>query len=180
MVLKLLWSTTGRLSSPFDSRISKTKQRRSPWATILCKVDWISQRCCSSKGWILLEYVDGQCYFGCIVGRVGSRIKNARFELDGNVYELEKNDGTKKHHLHGVFNQRVWESSTENGDTVVFKYQSPDGELSPVSATSRKEFAFRRRRWISRSGQCDCQVHVNEWSSINVGFPCDDNETNAH
>lgn len=64
-----------------------------------------------------------------MVGRVTNRIKNARFELNGQVYELEKNDSTKKHHLHGVFNKRVWESSTENGDTVVFKYSSPDGSF---------------------------------------------------
>ena len=75
----------------------------------------------------LQEYVDDTCYFGCTVGRVTNRIKDARFELDGQVYQLGKNDGTKKHHLHGVFNKRVWTSSTENGDTVVFKYESPDG-----------------------------------------------------
>lgn len=78
----------------------------------------------------VVEYVDDTCFFGCIVGRVTNRMKNARFELDGKVYEMEKNDGTKKHHLHGVFNKRVWESSIENGDTVVFKYQSPDGDYS--------------------------------------------------
>jgi len=76
----------------------------------------------------LQGYIDDQCFFGCTVGRVTNRIKNGRFELDGNTYELEKNDSTKKHHLHGVFNKRVWDSSTENGDTIVFKYQSPDGE----------------------------------------------------
>jgi len=76
----------------------------------------------------LQGYVDDKCFFGCTVGRVTNRIKNARFELNGIVYELEKNDSTKKHHLHGVFNKRVWDSTTENDDTVVFKYQSPDGE----------------------------------------------------
>ena len=58
-----------------------------------------------------LEYVDDQSFFGATVGRVASRIKNGRFELDGKVYELDKSDSTK-----------------ENGDTVVFKYQSPDGK----------------------------------------------------
>ena len=62
------------------------------------------------------------------MGRVTNRINNACFQLNGKTYQLEKNDG-KKHHLHGVFNKRVWESSTENGDTVVFKYSSPDGIL---------------------------------------------------
>jgi len=75
----------------------------------------------------LQGYVDDKCYFGCTVGRVCNRIKNGSFELDGQTYQLAKNDGGK-HHLHGVFNKRVWTSSTENGDTVVFKYQSPDGE----------------------------------------------------
>ena len=65
--------------------------------------------------------------FRFTVGRVCNRIKNGSFELDGQTYQLAKNDGGK-HHLHGVFNKRVWTSSTENGDTVVFKYQSPDGE----------------------------------------------------
>ncbi len=67
--------------------------------------------------------------FGCTVGRVTNRIKNGSFQLDGIGYQLEKND-QEKHHLHGVFNKRVWNSSTENNDTVVFKYQSPDGIYS--------------------------------------------------
>ena len=75
----------------------------------------------------VVEYVDDKCFFGCTVGRVTNRIKDARFELDGKVYQLEKNDNGKNH-LHGVFNKRVWQSSIENGDTVVFKYQSPDGK----------------------------------------------------
>ena len=88
-------------------------------------------------------YVDDKCFFGCTVGRVTNRIKDARFELDGKVYELEKNDGTKKHHLHGVFNKRVWNSSTENGDTVVFKYQSPDGRF----CCSIEEHMTNKKRW---------------------------------
>ncbi len=73
--------------------------------------------------------MDDKYYFGCTVGRVTNRIKNGRFELDGIVYQLEKNDNGK-HHLHGVFSKCVWNSSTENNDTVIFKYQSPDGIYS--------------------------------------------------
>ncbi|CAF1279673.1 unnamed protein product [Rotaria sordida] len=76
----------------------------------------------------LQEYIDDTYFFGCTVGRVTNRIKNGRFELDGTTYELSKNDVTKKHYLHGSFNKHVWDSSTENDDTVVFKYRSPDGE----------------------------------------------------
>ncbi len=70
--------------------------------------------------------MDDKYCFGCTVGRVTNRIKNGCFQLDGIVYQLEKNDNGK-HHLHGVFNKYVWKSFTENNDTVVFKYQSPDG-----------------------------------------------------
>ncbi|CAF4550077.1 unnamed protein product, partial [Rotaria sp. Silwood2] len=76
----------------------------------------------------LQEYIDDAYFFGCTVGRVTNRIRNGRFELDGTIYELPKNDGIKKHYLHGSFNKRVWDSSTENNNTVVFKYRSPDDE----------------------------------------------------
>ncbi|CAF1235372.1 unnamed protein product [Adineta ricciae] len=75
----------------------------------------------------LQDYIDDKCYFGCTVGRVTNRIKNGYFQLDGHEYQLEKNDHGK-HHLHGVFNKRLWKSSVENNETVVFKYLSPDGE----------------------------------------------------
>ncbi|UJR36552.1 hypothetical protein I4U23_029272 [Adineta vaga] len=75
----------------------------------------------------LQDYIDDKYYFGCTVGRVTNRIKNGYFQLDGLEYQLEKNDSST-HHLHGVFNKRLWISSIENNDTVVFKYRSPDGE----------------------------------------------------
>ena len=33
------------------------------------------------------------CFFGAFIGRHGNRIGDAKFELDGVTYELEKNDG---------------------------------------------------------------------------------------
>jgi galactose mutarotase-like enzyme len=38
-------------------------------------------------------------YFGAVVGRVANRIGGARFELDGSVHELAKNNGENS--LHG-------------------------------------------------------------------------------
>lgn len=111
---------------------------------------------------IVVEYVDDKCFFGCTVGRVTNRIKDARFELDGKVYELEKNDGTKKHHLHGVFNKRVWQSAIENDDTVVFKYSSPDGKYLLGEFIDLVFSRHCRRRWLSWSSRCNCQVYVDE------------------
>ena len=50
-------------------------------------------------------------YFGCIVGRVAFRIAGAEFVLDGNRYQLTRNDDP--HHMHGGargFSRVVWQA----------------------------------------------------------------------
>ena len=44
-------------------------------------------------------YRERSQYFGCSVGRVGNRIANGRFTLDGETFQLPRNNGP--HHLHG-------------------------------------------------------------------------------
>ncbi|KKE80231.1 galactose mutarotase [Bacilli bacterium] len=75
---------------------------------------------------------DSSNFFGAIIGRVAGRIKKAYFELDGNKYELEPNDGAN--HLHSGsngFHRVLWdavpfETATEIG--VKLFYISKDGE----------------------------------------------------
>ena len=45
-------------------------------------------------------------YFGGIIGRVANRISNARFNLEGTSYYLDKNDGESC--LHGGKNGLSW------------------------------------------------------------------------
>ena len=74
------------------------------------------------------EYVAGDCYLGATIGRVGNRIGEGKFELNGEKYELFINNGPN--HLHGGkkgFDRFVWDSEQE-GDFVVFRRTSPDGE----------------------------------------------------
>jgi aldose 1-epimerase len=77
-------------------------------------------------------YETGSPYFGAVVGRYGNRIDGARFELDGQVYELAANDG--ENHLHGGnvgFDKVVWSAepfAEESEVGAVFRYASPDGE----------------------------------------------------
>ncbi|MEZ6123559.1 MAG: aldose epimerase family protein [Planctomycetaceae bacterium] len=78
------------------------------------------------------HWLKNPCYFGCTVGRYGNRIGNAVFGLNGNIYNLPKNDG--KNHLHGGtggFHTRIWEAEATSDDssvTVTFHRVSPDGE----------------------------------------------------
>ncbi|MFP4620376.1 MAG: aldose epimerase family protein [Bacteroidales bacterium] len=79
------------------------------------------------------EYVEGNPFFGALVGRYGNRIGNAEFTLDGQTYELPKNDDSN--HLHGGpegFHNVIWnaEKTTRNGNEALnLTYVSEDGEM---------------------------------------------------
>lgn len=85
-----------------------------------------------SLGFAALEpYLAKSPYFGSTIGRVGNRIANGRFELDGVAYQLPQNDGA--HSLHGGakgFDKFVWEGEAIEGQapSVRFRRTSPDGE----------------------------------------------------
>lgn len=78
------------------------------------------------------EYLAHSPYFGALVGRVAGRIGDARFELDGKTYQLEKNEG--ENILHGGpdnFSKRMWDAErleTADAIGVVFSLTSPDGD----------------------------------------------------
>ncbi len=87
-----------------------------------------------SKADVVLGYDDlagyqaDNCYFGATIGRIGNRIRNAAFTLNGRQYQLAKNNG--EHHLHGGlsgFNSRNWLGEILH-DGVAFTRYSPDGE----------------------------------------------------
>lgn len=74
------------------------------------------------------DFIKNTMYFGATVGRVCSRIRNARFALNGKEYKLPENEG--KNHVHGGiigFDKRIWNTElTDNG--VKFLLTSEDGE----------------------------------------------------
>jgi aldose 1-epimerase len=72
-------------------------------------------------------------YFGATTGRVANRIAGGKFTIDGKEFALAKNDGPNT--LHGgvkrSLDKVVWEGKpfeNDDGQGVVFKYVSPDGE----------------------------------------------------
>ena len=79
------------------------------------------------------EYLNGDKYFGALVGRYANRIAAGKFTLDGVEYQLPKNEGGKNM-LHGGnsgFNDAVWMgeiTKTPEGEAVKLTLHSPDGD----------------------------------------------------
>ncbi|MEM6658578.1 MAG: aldose epimerase family protein [Pseudomonadota bacterium] len=75
-----------------------------------------------------LAYLDDRNYLGALVGRVANRIENARFELDGQVYDLTANEGPNT--LHGGearLSHQVWDLLQTAANAAVFRLTSPGG-----------------------------------------------------
>ena len=67
--------------------------------------------------------------FGARIGRYGNRINQGEFTLDGNTYQLPRNN--YGHCLHGGdtgFHHRIWEATQPDARTLVLSCVSPDGE----------------------------------------------------
>jgi len=77
-------------------------------------------------------YINGNVFFGALVGRFANRIGKASFTIGKTEYKLDKNDGPNT--LHGGFkgyHKEVWKAKTikeKNKYGVTFKRTSPDGE----------------------------------------------------
>lgn len=80
----------------------------------------------------LEPYLEQSPFFGALIGRVGNRIANAKFTLDGVTYQLAANNGPNT--LHGGvqgFDKKVWAAEPfENakGQGLVLKLLSEDGD----------------------------------------------------
>ncbi len=73
------------------------------------------------------SYEEGNCFYGAVIGRYASRIKDGRFALDGKEYHLEKNSPNGHNHIHGVFARRIFDAKID-GEALILRYVSPDME----------------------------------------------------
>ncbi|MBD3617359.1 MAG: galactose mutarotase [Gracilimonas sp.] len=68
-------------------------------------------------------------YYGALIGRVGNRIADGKFSLDGETYTLEQNNGPNS--LHGGpqgFHNVVWDAEQIDNKNLKLSYTSEDGE----------------------------------------------------
>jgi len=109
------------------------------------------------------DYVQRNPHFGVIVGRYGNRIANGRFELDGQVHQLDLNDGPNTLHGGGQgFGTRLWAAQIE-GDTLLLSYESANGEQGfPGRLQARVRYSLGESSWrIDYEGECEQATLVN-------------------
>jgi len=77
------------------------------------------------------DYITIKNNFGALIGRYANRIGGARFELDGTVYNLEKNNGNNQLHggSHGYFS-KVWDVTSASDSVLQLHLLSPDGDAN--------------------------------------------------
>ena len=76
-------------------------------------------------------YQTNSGYLGALIGRHANRIEGSQFTLNGNTYNVGKNEG--KNSLHGGvvgFDKKVWTAIEHDGDepSLELSLTSPDGE----------------------------------------------------
>lgn len=75
-------------------------------------------------------YTFNPSFFGSTIGRSANRIAKANFTLNGQTYNLEKNDGENNLHSHfdDCFNKKLFTAEIIEDCAVKFSVFSPDGD----------------------------------------------------
>ncbi|MEL6191404.1 MAG: aldose epimerase family protein [Bacteroidota bacterium] len=110
------------------------------------------------------DYLSDHPFLGSTIGRFANRIRDGKFQLNGQSFEVDQNLG--KHHLHGGktgFHTRIWEGEIK-GEKLVLTYHSPAGESGyPASLTARVSYELTDNceLIIMLSAEGDADTHVN-------------------
>ncbi|MCR6110134.1 galactose mutarotase [Bacillus sp. A301a_S52] len=110
------------------------------------------------------DYEDNPYYLGVVVGRTAGRTKDGLLMVNGNNYQLEKNDGNN--HLHGGVKglaKRVW-NVEEKQSSLVFTYVSEDeedGYPGQVSFKLTYELTDNNELIISYYAETDAMTPIN-------------------
>lgn len=75
------------------------------------------------------DYLDNPSFFGVVIGPSANRIGGASFEIEGEAYQVDVNDGGNNLHSHKAqgYHKRLWKARAE-GSSVTFTLQD-DGSM---------------------------------------------------
>lgn len=74
------------------------------------------------------SYIEAGKPFGALLGRVSNRIAGGTFVLDGQRYDLVRNDGNNTLHGGGMFGNVLWDVAEADATHVALRHLSPDGD----------------------------------------------------
>ncbi|MCJ2081954.1 aldose epimerase family protein [Methylobacterium sp. J-090] len=77
----------------------------------------------------LAGYEASDAHFGALIGRFANRIAGGRFSLDGQAYDLPRNEG--RNTMHGGpqgFDRKVWRVEAATDTALTLAHRSPDGD----------------------------------------------------
>ena len=93
------------------------------------------------------SYVKSGTFFGAVVGRNSNRLGGAAFMLNGQRYQLDKNDNGKNN-LHSgwdFYKNRIWEVLDLSEDSIAFGLYSPNGDQGfPGNARIRVRYILEK------------------------------------
>lgn len=76
------------------------------------------------------DYVNNPAFFGVVVGPIANRTANAKFDLNGEIYDMEVNEGVNN--LHTSFDagmhKKDFDIEEQTESSVTFRYQVKDME----------------------------------------------------
>lgn len=75
------------------------------------------------------DYLKNPSFFGAVIGPSANRIAGASFEIEGNTYQVDVNDGENNLHSHREkgYHKRIWEAEAEDS-SVIFTLRD-DGSM---------------------------------------------------
>ena len=76
----------------------------------------------------LEDYLADDSHQGALIGRVANRVGDAKFEMDGKIYNLPKNDGENCLHGGDGFDHKNFEVTDYSESSITLEYTSRDGE----------------------------------------------------
>lgn len=76
-----------------------------------------------------ISYEEKTTYFGAIVAPYANRIANAKFEIDGEIYETDANNNENSLHsgINGIA-KKIWMVKEQTDEKIVFAYDGKDLE----------------------------------------------------
>ena len=112
-------------------------------------------------------YETNDFFLGATVGRNANRVANACFDIDGEHYDLIKNDGENNLHTHpeNGFHARNWEGKAEDTSNSVIFFLEDDGKLTGMPGTFNITVTYRLtdedELLIAYQGVCDKKTIAN-------------------